>query len=182
MHAIDEGKHPTVTIYRAVPKSLKEGRVRNGDWISLSESYVKTHGEHTLNGDYNIMKEEVPAENIYWDGNDINEWGYDDRSDYHYKDTKNNRKLSDLITRDDNGNIIPPSKRFNARKADTRFREKDFYSKEEQSIIDKAKEDGSYMKTPNGKKTSLSDKQCIKCGLRLFSRSHYCWRGNTALF
>ena len=114
------------------------------------------------------MKEEVPAENIYWDGNDINEWGYDDRSDYHYKDTKNNRKLSDLITRDDNGNIIPPSKRFNARKADTRFREKDFYSKEEQSIIDKAKEDGSYMKTPNGKKTSLSDKQWVQVRTRLW--------------
>ena len=122
LSAIDEGKHPTVTIYRAVPKSLKEGRVRNGDWVSLSESYVKTHGEHALNGDYRIIKEEVPAENLYWDGNDINEWGYDDRSDYRYKDTKNNRKLSDLITRDDNGNIIPPSKRFNARKADTRYR------------------------------------------------------------
>lgn len=122
LSAIDEGKHPTVTIYRAVPKSLKEGRVRNGDWVSLSESYVKTHGEHVLNGDYRIIKEEVPTENLYWDGNDINEWGYDDRSDYRYKDTKNNRKLSDLITRDDNGNIIPPSKRFNARKADTRYR------------------------------------------------------------
>ena len=179
LSAIDEGKHPTVTIYRAVPKSLKEGRVRNGDWISLSESYVKTHGEHTLNGDYNIMKEEVPAENIYWDGNDINEWGYDDRSDYHYKDTKNNRKLSDLITRDDNGNIIPPSKRFNARKADTRFREKDFYSKEEQSIIDKAKEDGSYMKTPNGKKTSLSDKQWVQVRTKAFKNWFGDWENSS---
>lgn len=122
LSAIDKGKHPTVTIYRAVPKSLKEGKVRNGDWVSLSESYVKIHGEHALNGNYKIMKEEVPAENVYWDGNDINEWGYDDRSDYRYKDTKNNRKLTDLITRDDNGNVIPPSKRFNARKADTRYR------------------------------------------------------------
>ena len=179
LSAIDEGKHPTVTIYRAVPKSLKEGRVRNGDWISLSESYVKTHGEHTLNGDYNIMKEEVPAENIYWDGNDINEWGYDDRSDYRYKDTKNNRKLSDLITRDDNGNIIPPSKRFNARKADTRFREKDFYSKEEQSIIDKAKEDGSYMKTPNGKKTSLSDKQWVQVRTKAFKNWFGDWENSS---
>ncbi len=105
--------------------------------ISLSESYVKTHGEHTLNGDYNIMKEEVPAENIYWDGNDINEWGYDDRSDYHYKDTKNNRKLSDLITRDDNGNIIPPSKRFNARKADTRLEKKTFTPKRNNLLLTK---------------------------------------------
>jgi hypothetical protein len=26
---------------------LKEGKVRNGDWFSLSESYVKVHGEYT---------------------------------------------------------------------------------------------------------------------------------------
>lgn len=122
---IDKGEKPTVTIYRAVPKSLKEGKVRNGDWVSLSESYVKVHGEHALNGNYRIMKEEVPAENLYWDGNDINEWGYDDRSDYRYKNTRNNRKLNDLITRDDKGNLIPPSRRFNARKADARFRETD---------------------------------------------------------
>lgn len=137
LSAIDKGEKPTVTIYRAVPKSLKEGKVRNGDWVSLSESYVKVHGEHALNGNYRIMKEEVPAENLYWDGNDINEWGYDDRSDYRYKNTKNNRKLNDLITRDDKGNIIPPSKRFNARKADVRYR---FIGKKGASQLDKAEE------------------------------------------
>lgn len=178
LSAIDEGKRPMVTIYRAVPKSLKEGKVRNGDWVSLSESYVKVHGEHVLNGNYKIMREKVSAENLYWDGNDINEWGYDDRSDYHYKDTKNNRKLSDLITRDDSGNIIPPSKRFNTRKADTRFREKDFYSKEEQSIIDKAKEDGSYMKAPNGKKTSLSDKQWVQVRTKAFKNWFGDWENS----
>lgn len=122
LDAIDKGENPTVTIYRAVPKSLKESKVRNGDWVSLSESYVKVHGEHVLNGDYKIIKEEVPAGNLYWDGNDINEWGYDDRSDYRYRNTKNNRKLNDLLTRDDKGNIIPPSKRFNSRKTDIRYR------------------------------------------------------------
>lgn len=137
LSAIDKGEKPTVTIYRAVPKSLKEGKVRNGDWVSLSESYVKVHGEHVLNGNYRIMKEEVPAENLYWDGNDINEWGYDDRSDYRYKNTKNNRKLNDLITRDDKGNVIPPSKRFNARKADVRYR---FIGEKGASQLDKAEE------------------------------------------
>lgn len=137
LSAIDKGEKPTVTIYRAVPKSLKEGKVRNGDWVSLSESYVKVHGEHALNGNYRIMKEEVPAENLYWDGNDINEWGYNDRSDYRYKNTKNNRKLNDLITRDDKGNIIPPSKRFNARKADVRYR---FIGEKGASQLDKAEE------------------------------------------
>mgnify|MGYP002647220891 CR=1 FL=1 len=137
LSAIDKGEKPTVTIYRAVPKSLKEGKVRNGDWVSLSESYVKVHGKHVLNGNYRIMKEEVPAENLYWDGNDINEWGYDDRSDYRYKNTKNNRKLNDLITRDDKGNVIPPSKRFNARKADVRYR---FIGEKGASQLDKAEE------------------------------------------
>lgn len=116
-----EGK-ATVTIYRAVPKSIKERNVRNGDWVTFSESYAKQHGNHALEGNYRIIKEDVPAENLYWDGNDINEWGYDDRSDYRYKNTKNNRKLNDLITRDDKGNIIPPSQRFNSRKSDIRFR------------------------------------------------------------
>lgn len=120
--AIGNGESPTVTIYRAVPKSLKEGNVRSGDWVTLSESYAKLHGEHTLSGDYRIMKDEVPAENLYWDGNDINEWGYDDRSDYRYKNTKNNRKLNDLITRDDKGDVIPLSKRFNSRQNDIRYR------------------------------------------------------------
>lgn len=124
LNAINKGEKPTVTIYRAVPKSLREGKVRNGDWVTLSESYAKQHGNHALDGNYRIMKEEVPAENLYWDSNDINEWGYDDKSDYRYKNVKNNRKLNDLITRDDKGNIIPPSKRFNSRKSDPHFREK----------------------------------------------------------
>lgn len=137
LSSIDKGEKPMVTIYRAVPKSLKEGKVRNGDWVSLSESYVKIHGEHALNGDYKIMKEEVPAENLYWDGNDINEWGYDDRRNYRYRNIKNNRKLNDLITRDDKGNIIPPSKRFNSRKEDTRFR---FIGEEGAANLDKSEE------------------------------------------
>lgn len=122
LSSIEKDGKAMVTIYRAVPKSIKESNVRNGDWVTLSESYAKQHGNHALEGNYRIIKEEVPAENLYWDGNDINEWGYDDRNDYRYKDTKNNRKLNDLVTRDDNGNIIPPSKRFNSRKKDTHFR------------------------------------------------------------
>ena len=38
LDAIDKGEKPMVTIYRAVPKSLKEGSVRNGDWVTLSEA------------------------------------------------------------------------------------------------------------------------------------------------
>ena len=52
---------------------------------------------------------------MYWDGNDINEWGYDDGSNTVFKNTKNNRKSNEFVTRDDDGNIIPLSKRFNSR-------------------------------------------------------------------
>ena len=134
---IEQGKNPTVTIYRAVPKSLKEGSVRNGDWVTLSEAYAKQHGRHALNGDYRIMKENVPAANLYWDGNDINEWGYDDKRDYKYKDTRNNRKLNDLIVRDGKGAIIPLSKRFNTRKKDVRFQ---FVGQQGAAALDKAEE------------------------------------------
>lgn len=137
LDAIDKGEKPMVTIYRAVPKSLKEGSVRNGDWVTLSEAYARQHGNHALEGDYRMMEERVPAENLYWDGNDINEWGYDDKSDYLYKDTRNNRKLNDLVTRDDKGNIIPLSQRFNARKSDPRFR---FIGEQEAARLDAAEE------------------------------------------
>lgn len=123
--AIDEvrnGKDPMVKVYRAVPKSVKEGKLRNGDWVTPSRKYAEMHGDNRLEGDYRIIEQEVPASQLWWDGNDINEWGFDDGKGYAYRNTKNNRKLNDLITRDDNGNIIPLSQRFNARKADVRYR------------------------------------------------------------
>lgn len=124
-NAIDEvkkGKAPMVKVYRAVPKSIKEGNLRNGDWVTPSRKYAEMHGDNRLEGDYRIIEQEVPAGQIWWDGNDINEWGFDDGKGYAYRNTKNNRKLNDPITRDDNGNIIPLSQRFNARKSDIRYR------------------------------------------------------------
>ena len=121
IRTIKAGENPTVTIYRAVEKSLKENEIRNGDWITLSSQYAKEHGQQHINGPYKIISQEVPAEHVWWDGNDINEWGYDDGKEYAYKNTKNNRKLTDVIVRDDNGEIIPPSKRFNQRLSDPRF-------------------------------------------------------------
>ena len=115
------GRDVTVKVYRAVPTTMKEGKLRNGDWVSLSRRYAEMHGNHALNGKYRIMEDEVPAKDIWWDGNDVNEFGYDNGEDYKYKNVKNNRKSDDLVTRDDKGNVIPPSKRFNQRKADERY-------------------------------------------------------------
>ena len=122
LEALKRGeKGVKVKVYRAVPTSVKEGKLRNGDWVTPSKKYAEMHGNNRLEGKYRIIEDEVPAEHLWWDANDANEFGYDDGKSYRYKNVKNNRKLNDLVTRDDKGNIIPPSKRFNSRKADVRY-------------------------------------------------------------
>lgn len=120
--AIKNGeKDVKVKVYRAVPTSVKEGKLRNGDWVTPSKKYAEMHGTNRLEGKYRIIKDEVPANQLWWDGNDANEFGFDDGKEYKYKNAKNNRKLNDLVTYDDKGDVIPPSKRFNSRKQDVRF-------------------------------------------------------------
>lgn len=120
--AIKNGeKDVKVKVYRAVPTSVKEGKLRNGDWVTPSKKYAEMHGTNRLEGKYRIIEDEVPATQLWWDGNDANEFGFDDGKEYKYKNAKNNRKLSDLVTYDDEGDVIPPSKRFNSRKQDVRF-------------------------------------------------------------
>lgn len=122
LDAIKNGeKDVKVKVYRAVPTSVKEGKLRNGDWVTPSKKYAEMHGDNRLDGKYRIIEDEVPANQLWWDGNDVNEFGFDDGKEYRYKNAKNNRKLNDLITYDNKGNVIPPSKRFNSRKNDIRF-------------------------------------------------------------
>lgn len=122
LDAIKNGeKDVKVKVYRAVPTSVKEGKLRNGDWVTPSKKYAEMHGDNRLEGKYRIIEDEVPANQLWWDGNDANEFGFDDGKEYRYKNAKNNRKLNDLITYDNKGNVIPPSKRFNSRKNDIRF-------------------------------------------------------------
>jgi site-specific DNA-cytosine methylase len=120
--AIKNGeKDVKVKVYRAVPTSVKEGKLRNGDWVTPSKKYAEMHGTNRLEGKYRIIEDEVPATQLWWDGNDANEFGFDDGKAYKYKNAKNNRKLNDLVTFDDEGDVIQPSKRFNSRKQDVRF-------------------------------------------------------------
>ena len=114
-------KDVKVKVYRAVPTSVKEGKLRNGDWVTPSKKYAELHGDNRLEGKYRIIEDEVPATQLWWDGNDVNEFGFDDGKTYKYKNAKNNRKLNDLVTYDNKGDVIPPSKRFNSRKSDIRF-------------------------------------------------------------
>lgn len=156
LDAIKNGeKDVKVKVYRAVPTSVKEGKLRNGDWVTPSKKYAEMHGDNRLDGKYRIIEDEVPANQLWWDGNDANEFGFDDGKEYRYKNAKNNRKLNDLITYDNKGNVIPPSKRFNSRKSDIHFSLKE----EKEKIVADAKANGTYMTAPNGEKTKLDAEQ-----------------------
>ncbi|MDD3997618.1 MAG: hypothetical protein PHH86_07905, partial [Sphaerochaetaceae bacterium] len=103
-----------IRLYRAIPKNVKEDMFRNGDWVTPDPEYARREGKGIPEG-YRLIRHAVPIEHVWWDVNSIAELGYDDGGDYAYRDTKNNRKLNDTIVRDLEGNIIPPSKRFNYR-------------------------------------------------------------------
>lgn len=149
LDAIKNGeKDVKVKVYRAVPTSVKEGKLRNGDWVTPSKKYAEMHGDNRLDGKYRIIEDEVPANQLWWDGNDVNEFGFDDGEEYRYKNAKNNRKLNDLITYDNKGNVIPPSKRFNSRKSDIRFSLRDMADGKESGAADMA-EDLKSLNTPD---------------------------------
>ena len=126
-----------ITIYRAVPNSVVEGSIRNGDWVTPSRSYAEYHIDLQDWEGGRVIEQEVSIDDIWWGGDDINEWGYDDGSNYGYRNTENGRKLLDTVVYDDAGNIIPLSERFNPRKEDVRYSVKSapvFYSNAENAV------------------------------------------------
>jgi hypothetical protein len=64
-----------VTVYRAVPEGIKE--INQGDWVTLSRTYAKQHIESNLNNSGKILSLDVTAKDLWFDGNSINEFGYD---------------------------------------------------------------------------------------------------------
>jgi len=75
----------TVTIYRAVPKGINT--INRGDFVTLSPTYAKLHAENVLGlkdgGKYvrtktggKVISKRVKAKEVFWDGNDVNEYGY----------------------------------------------------------------------------------------------------------
>ena len=139
-------KNITIKMYRSVPPGVKEREFRNGDWITPSRLYALDNAEihegyegenqEGWNGGYRIIEQEVPIEDVWWDGNDVNEWGYDNGEAEAYRNTENNRKTFS-VTYDSEGNLIPLSKRFDETNSDAR------YSKgEEQRAANEAALDG----------------------------------------
>lgn len=149
-------KSETITMYRSVPSDVKEGSFRNGDWVTPSRAYAVDNAKvHGWGDNFNIIEQKVPVDEIWWDGNDIAEWGYGREEDYAndtdfaYKNTKNNRKLLDAVTYDDKGNVIPLSQRFNSRKSDERYQKGSSALKPTRqeevlrdAVIDKLRENG----------------------------------------
>ncbi len=111
-----------IWVYRGVDKTknAKENKLRNGDWVTPSYKYAQIEGLSNPNG-YRIIEQFAKLTELYFDGNSIAELGFDDGNNYAYKDTTNNRKLLDVVTYDDEGNVIPLSKRFKYRNFDTRY-------------------------------------------------------------
>ena len=123
-------KNITIKMYRSVPPGVKEREFRNGDWITPSRLYALDNAEihdgyegenqEGWNGGYRIIEQEVPIEDVWWDGNDVNEWGYDNGETEAYRNTENNRKAFS-VTYDSEGNLIPLSKRFDETNSDARY-------------------------------------------------------------
>ena len=67
----------TVKAYRAVPNDVNSDVLNNGDWVTLSKKYAEVHGDSNLDGNYKIIEQDVPTNHLWWDGNDIREFGYD---------------------------------------------------------------------------------------------------------
>ena len=119
--AISEGNR-RIKVYRSVPADIKENSLRDGDWVTPSRTYAKENADvHGWGENYRIIEQEVDFDDLWWDSNDINEWGYDSSSYMAYANTPNNRKLLETVTRDDAGEIIPLSRRFDRAHSDPRY-------------------------------------------------------------
>lgn len=75
-HRVRNKPNAKVTVYRAVPHHVHD--INPGDWVALHPSYARQHARRTESpkDDWKVLKASVPAKHVNWDGNDLNEWGY----------------------------------------------------------------------------------------------------------
>lgn len=71
-----------ITIYRAVPKSVKGDTINAGDWVAITKDYAELHGQGPLRGDYKILSKKVKAKDIWTSGDSFEEWGYHPSPEY----------------------------------------------------------------------------------------------------
>jgi len=76
--AVANNKPTNLIAYRAVPNDIDVDELKRRDWISFSKQYVINHGESRFGEDeYKIIQQKVSPDEVWWDGNDIREWGFD---------------------------------------------------------------------------------------------------------
>ena len=89
-----------VIIHRAVPKGVNV--INEGDFVTLSPQYAKIHAEQYVdtfhrgvrNTKAHVISKKVKVKDVYWDGNDINEFGYFPKKNkkiYQFEDLPNTR-------------------------------------------------------------------------------------------
>jgi len=69
-----------VTIYRAVPNENNISSINKGDFVTLSPKYAELHGSSGYgqrgNDAGKVISKKVKVRDVYFDGNDVNEFGY----------------------------------------------------------------------------------------------------------
>ena len=50
--------------------------IEDGDWVTISKAYAKSHGKSNLDGKYKVISKVVKASELYSECNSIHEWGY----------------------------------------------------------------------------------------------------------
>lgn len=79
MESLQSGRPSAATVYRAVPKGFGY-TIHDGDWVTLSRTYAENHGARNFGEDnYEILTLTVPMGMIWWDGESLDEFGYDSR-------------------------------------------------------------------------------------------------------
>lgn len=109
-----------VTMYRAVPTDAPD-TVFNGDWVSITRGYAQTHGESHIQGDFKILEMDVPAKHLYTDANSLQEWGFDNGLPMLRSELRGDQRSGELVVHDDNGDIVPLSRRFSSTAADVQY-------------------------------------------------------------
>jgi hypothetical protein len=73
--AIQNKPNAPVTIYRAVPDGVD--KINPGDWVTLSPTYAKEHLQSNVLNGGKILSRVIPAKNLWFNGDSVNEFGYD---------------------------------------------------------------------------------------------------------
>jgi hypothetical protein len=63
-----------LTIYRAAPSHVKD--IGIGNWVTPSRKYAELHRDSNGEEGWHILEKTVPAHEVRWEANDINEFGY----------------------------------------------------------------------------------------------------------